>query len=89
MTDLWEDLDGLSRKPGPTMTITKGQFGALLNEIATLRAALDGLTAEDLWLGVEISAIGILTFAEPMVSVAGARAAIRAHLATMNEAGNG
>jgi hypothetical protein len=25
------------------MTITKGQFGALLNEIATLRAALDGL----------------------------------------------
>jgi len=57
--------------------------------IATLRAALDGLTAEDLWLGVEISAIGILTFAEPMVSVAGARAAIRAHLATMNEAGNG
>jgi len=43
MTDLWEDLDGLSRKPGPTMTITKGQFGALLNEIATLRAALDGL----------------------------------------------
>ena len=60
-----------------------------VKEIATLRAALDGLTAEDLWLGVEISAIGILTFAEPMVSVAGARAAIRAHLATMNEAGNG
>jgi len=40
MTDLWADLDGLSRKPGPTMTITKGQFGALLNEIAALRAEL-------------------------------------------------
>jgi hypothetical protein len=34
MPDLWTDLDAESRKPGPTMTITKAQY-------ATLRAALD------------------------------------------------
>lgn len=27
---LWDDLDAESRKPGPTMTITKAQYGALL-----------------------------------------------------------
>jgi hypothetical protein len=41
MPDLWTDLDAESRKPGPTMTITKAQY-------ATLRAALDGLDPDRL-----------------------------------------
>lgn len=28
---LWDDLEAESRKPGPTMTITKAQYGALLD----------------------------------------------------------
>jgi hypothetical protein len=80
MTDLWEDLDGLSRKPGPTMTITKGQFGALLNEIATLRAALDGLVAAGM------AFVDVWGETEAMES-SHAFVALRAALATAKEAG--
>jgi hypothetical protein len=48
--------------------------------IATLLAALDLLRADDLWLGVELHAVGNLMFPEPMVSASGARAAILAAL---------
>jgi hypothetical protein len=48
--------------------------------ITALRAALDGLRADDLWLGVELHAVGNLMFPEPMVSASGARAAILAAL---------
>jgi hypothetical protein len=54
--------------------------------IARLRAALDGLRADDLWLGVELYAVGDVKFSEPMVSASGARAAIRAALAKAKEA---
>jgi hypothetical protein len=57
--------------------------------IARLRAALDGLRADDLWLGVELHAVGNLMFPEPMVSASGARAAIRAALARAKEATDG
>ena len=57
--------------------------------IERLRAALDGLRADDLWLGVELHAVGNLMFPEPMVSASGARAAIRAALAKAKEATDG
>lgn len=45
-TDLWADLEEESRKPGPTMTITKAQYGVLLERRTdSLEAAWDETTS--------------------------------------------
>jgi hypothetical protein len=49
-------------------------------EIARLRKIEEVLSAPDLWLGVELIALNDIKFPEPMISVSGARAAIRAAL---------
>jgi hypothetical protein len=64
----------------------EGVFAIHGADADALRAALEAereritaiLSADDLWLGVELLGINGVTFSEPMVSASGARAAVRA-----------